>query len=175
MKKRGLEHLLQRIRSEYGGWAQENVPDPFFPVVLVVVGALALGGCAKDKSRPTHYAGDVRGTVTLDDQPLPFGTISFIPQTPESEGGRPGIAEIQPDGSYWVGNANPEKPAGLQPGKYRIVVLAMVPDPNGTGRPIAKLAIDERYADAVTTPFEVQISAGKNVCDFVLTSKGNGE
>jgi hypothetical protein len=136
--------------------------------LLVVTFVTPLPGCGRKRSSEPVFAADVRGSVFLDEEPLGWGTVTFIPDVPESSGGRPGIARIGPDGTYWIGNANLDKPAGLRPGRYKVTVLAMTPDPAGTGLPVAELAIPESYADPATTPFEVHVLAGANHFDLRL-------
>ena len=138
----------------------------WLPLALLVGVFIAAPGCAK-KPRPTSYPGQVQGTVLLDDEPLSRGTVTLIPQVAEKEGGRPGIARIDSEGGFWVGNANPTKPTGVPPGKYKVTVLAMQPgaDPSG---PIAKLLVPDRYVEESTTPFVVEIAAGDNQLDLRL-------
>jgi hypothetical protein len=138
--------------------------------------ALALvilaGGCGEKTPRPKEYPGLVTGVVTLDGKPLGTGTITFIPDVAETEGGRPGLARIETDGSFWVGSANTTKPAGLLPGKYRVTVLAMKPDPTGTGKPIAVPIVPERYTEVDSTPFvDIEVQEGKNHFSFDLQSE----
>lgn len=138
-------------------------------VFLLIGTSMMLTGCAK-KRRPEHWGGLVQGKITLDGQPLDGGTVTFIPLTSEEEGGRPGIAHIDPDGSYRVGNANPDKPQGLIPGRYKVTFLAMTPDPTQTGSPIAELRIPECLLDMNTTSLECDVNAGDNHFDFELAS-----
>lgn len=132
---------------------------------------LLLAGCGSKSERPKEYPGLVTGRVTLDGKPLSGGTITFVPEVAEEEGGRPGLARIEPDGGFWVGSANPAKPAGLIPGRYRVTVLAMRPDPTGTGNPIAQMTVPEVYSEAATSPLEATIVAGKNRLTFDLDSR----
>lgn len=132
-----------------------------------VVSFVLVSGCGDDK-RPAAYSADVFGAVTLDGRPLEHGTITFIPDVAESAGGRPGLARIGPDGAYQIGNANPHKPSGLKPGRYRVTVLAMRVNP--MGNPIATLAVPECYTDDATTPFLTTASPGANKLDFDLKS-----
>lgn len=129
---------------------------------------VALAGCGKKSESRPDYPAQVLGVVTLQDRPLSTGTVTFIPDKEENEGGRPGIARIEADGSYRIGNANPDKPAGLPPGKYKVTVLVMKPDPTKTGYPVAELVIPDVYTDYVRTPFEVNVIAGANEHNFNL-------
>ncbi|QDU61003.1 hypothetical protein Pan216_18560 [Planctomycetes bacterium Pan216] len=138
-------------------------------LVIASTAVCATLACSKNK-RPKIYPAQVNGHVTLDGTPLESGTVTLIPETSEEEGGRPGIARIEKDGSYWIGNANRSKPAGVPVGHYRVTILSMQPDPSGSGRPVASLVIPERYADHESTPFLVEVAAGDNKVDLKLTS-----
>ncbi|MFO0948121.1 MAG: hypothetical protein U1D30_19745 [Planctomycetota bacterium] len=135
--------------------------------MLVLIAPL---GCNGKKERPSVYPGSVKGQVFLDGKPLTQGTITFIPELPEEAGGRPGLARIEEDGSYWVGSANRTKPSGLIPGKYKVTVLTMKPNP-GEGQPIATLAVPEKYTEIGTSPLEANIVEGENVLRFDLQSE----
>lgn len=139
------------------------------PLLCLVLVSLSLG-CRGKKERPSAYPGSVRGQVFLDGKPLVHGTITFIPVISEEEGGRPGLARIEEDGSYWVGSANLGKPSGLLPGRYQVTVLAMKPNAPG-GEAIASLAVPEKYTEVRTSPLEATIVAGENVLRFDLDSE----
>lgn len=139
-------------------------------LLVLALSTIVVGpACSKNK-RPKIYPAQINGHVTLDGTPLTSGTVTLIPETAEAEGGRPGIARIEKDGSYWIGNANRSKPAGVPVGRYKVTILSMQPDPSGSGRPIASLVIPERYADHTQTPFLVEVDAGDNTLDLELTS-----
>jgi len=104
----------------------------------------------------------VRGVVAYNSRPLMRGTVTFLPQDRGAERIDPGVATIGADGTFWVGNANLSKPAGLQPGKYKVTVLVMKPRPEGANGPLAVLEIPERYTQESTTPIEVTIKPGQS-------------
>lgn len=135
---------------------------------LVLVAMVALG-CQQRAPRPMLLPAEVRGKVTFDGRPLAFGTVTFIPELAESQGGRPGLARIEPDGTFTVGTANPTKPAGMLPGRYKVTVLAMKANPSGGS--LAELTIPARYTELTTTPFSVDVAAGQNHFEFALESE----
>jgi hypothetical protein len=141
------------------------------PSIAVVLGALVtvIAGCSGNDARITERSAQVHGTVMFDGRPLGTGTITFIPKRSEAEGGRPGLARIGSDGSYRVGNANPDRPAGLAPGPYAVVVLAM--EPISLGSPIARLIVPERYTDDRTSHLYANITPGENTLDFHLETE----
>jgi hypothetical protein len=108
--------------------------------------------------------------VTLNGRPLSHGTVTFLPVTESQERVDPGIARIEPDGSFWIGNANLSKPAGIQPGRYKVTILVMNPRaPDETGPP-ARLGVPEVYTDPSTTPYEFDVIKGQNRFRLDITS-----
>lgn len=141
-------------------------------ILVALVMSVATIGCEK-APRQDRATATVEGRVSLDGRPLTFGTITFIPDLAEAAGGRPGIARIEPDGSYRLGNANPEKPAFLRPGRYRVTILAMIP--GAADGPMARMAVLQRYADFRTTSLTAQIAIGANRCDFRVSASSPAE
>jgi hypothetical protein len=127
-------------------------------------------GCSSQPAPSTIHDSLVRGVVTLNGRPLSHGTVTFLPQQTSSERIDPGIARIEPDGSFWIGNANLSKPAGVKPGKYRVTVLVMDRRPEGESGPPAHLAVPEKYTDETTTPFEFDVVKGQNRFRLDMTS-----
>lgn len=142
---------------------------------VVLLGSMA--GCSTDDRKGTLQPAMVRGVVTLNGRSIERGAVTFIPSGPREEFGDPGVARIDPDGSFWVGNANLTKPAGLRPGRYRVTIVSMKPRPDGPSGPIAKLDIPERYSEEETTPFEVTVNDGQNKFrfDMVTDSSAHAE
>lgn len=140
----------------------------FFSMAMVAAGMLL--GCA-EKRRPENWGGLVEGKITIDGEPLDGGTIAFIPLVSEEDGGRPGVARIESDGAYWIGNANLDKPKGLIPGRYKVIFLSMTADPDKTGNPIAELRIPEALVDLKTTTVECEVKPGSNTFNFDLAQE----
>lgn len=96
---------------------------------VALSGVLCLAGCGKQHD---YQLAPVMGVVTLDGEPLGGGRLLFAPvaNSGSVKSGRPGFADIQPDGSYvvstygnedgavvadhWVSvlNTEPDSPAG---------------------------------------------------------------
>jgi hypothetical protein len=104
----------------------------------------------------------VRGVVTYNGRSMTAGTVTFIPVKRDNDRINPGLAKIEPDGTFWVGNSNLSKPAGLRPGRYKVTVLSVKPRPDGASGPVAKLQIPEEYTREESTPFEVDVVKGQN-------------
>lgn len=124
---------------------------------IVVVLVTVLAGCASQKPSSVALSAMVEGVVTVNNKPLSGGCVTFLPLTGENPDLKPGIARIESDGSYWIGNANLSKPAGLHPGRYKVTVLQMTPGGGGI-----ELSSPTQYADMQTTPLEFNVKAGKN-------------
>jgi hypothetical protein len=133
---------------------------------------LLQGGCSTSSESDQIKPAIVRGVVTFHGRPLLRGTVTFLPVDGGPERVDPGIATIGPDGTFWVGNANLSKPAGLQPGRYKVTVLAMKPRPEGPKGPLAVLEIPERYTQESTTPIEITVKAGQNRVRLDLVEDG---
>ncbi len=133
-----------------------------FVVALVVV-TLPLFGCGQDID-PRRAS--VSGSITLDGEPVPNGSISFYP-APGSKGGTAGGDVI--DGVYTISRAK-----GPMVGKY----IVKIRSPYATGRKImaGRQQIDE-HLDRIPTKYnryskqEVDVQAGKNTLDFPLQTQ----
>ncbi|MBX9655788.1 hypothetical protein K2Y11_19405 [bacterium] len=132
-----------------------------------------LQGCSSPTDASQVKPSIVRGVVAYNGRPLMRGTVTFLPQDRGGERIDPGIATIGPDGTFWVGNSNLSKPAGLQPGKYKVTVLVMKPRPEGAIGPLAALEIPERYTQESTTPIEVTIKPGQSRIRIDLVDEEN--
>ncbi|MBY0589076.1 hypothetical protein K2X85_18025 [bacterium] len=121
-----------------------------------------LAGCSAGPVSPTIHESRARGVVTLNGRPLSRGTVTFLPTTKTEGRVDPGIARIEPDGSFWIGNANLSKPAGLKPGRYKVTVLVMEPRAPGESGSLARLAIPEKYTSIESTPFTFDVVKGQN-------------
>jgi hypothetical protein len=142
--------------------------SPLRRAALVLVVATSLAGCSSKPPKPTPAM--VSGRVTLDGLPVTSGTVTFLPELREEQGGRPGIGRIGSDGRYTLGNANPEKPIGAIPGRCRVTVIALEPFMDEFGRPSAKMLLPDRYATIQSTPIEVIVKPGDNDADLHLIS-----
>ena len=130
--------------------------DAAWLVVLALAGSPLVTGCGRSGSVST-----VEGAVTVDDVPIPSGTISFSPL--ESTGAPAVSAEIR-DGRY----RSTEVPRG----KLLVHINAM----QDTGKkhvefgieyPLLKNAVPEKYQGGI----ELTVDAPTMTHDFNLTSK----
>src|SRR5262245_13443642 len=132
----------------------------FGSVALVL--CLGLAGCS---DRPT--LGKVKGTVTLDDKPLPRATLTF-----ETTGARPATATVV-NGEI-VEATTFDKGDGVPVGTHRVVVDATEDaSSTGTANPgearkpaannmVGKSLIPARYNDPSTSGLTAEIKRGDN-------------
>jgi hypothetical protein len=104
----------------------------------------------------------VSGKVTLDNEPLPDGDITFFPEAKDAapEGGK-----IK-DGQYKLNK--------VKSGKNKVVIQArrLVPGKTGPmGEPATEDYIPARYGDKEKTELSVDVSDGKTEHSFPLKSK----
>lgn len=130
--------------------------------VAMLAAVLALVGSRKKDRVKIEYPGQVTGWVYFDGRPLDGGTITFLPNRSEENGGRAGVARIETDGAFFVGNANPDKPIGLQPGDYKVAVLKMSLEGSESTSGSIRLSTPAIYADIKTSPLVATVHRGAN-------------
>jgi hypothetical protein len=138
-----------------------------------------VSGCGAEDKIPATLP--VSGKVTIDDQPLAAGTISFTPD--EAKGNKSGFGGFSmiKDGSYTIttGTANQIKNGALA-GWYKVTVQTSAPMGQETAPKAGALfqetksvAIDPKYMDVKQTPLEVEVKEGapEGHYDFKIKSK----
>jgi len=126
---------------------------------------LVLGGCGQQGRLTTV---PVRGTVTLDGKPLPYGQVLFMP-----DNGRVAKGEIV-DGRFTLGTYSASDGAVL--GKHRVSVTARKPVETNLNDPLAvpqynPSLIPERYSDPATSGLVFEVTADGNEFHIELSSK----
>jgi hypothetical protein len=115
------------------------------------------------------YDSTVSGTVTLDGNPVPCGTVTFYPQV----SGPAAYARILENGSYSVHTGREE---GLPAGEYAVTVSANEPStikqtasggPPPPGKPITPMW----YRSKESSGLKFNIAAGSNEINLELTSQ----
>ena len=116
---------------------------------------LLLAGCG------TAGWGTGSGTVSVDDQPLKTGVVTFHP----TDGGAAAYGQVT-DGRFTVYTG---QQAGLKAGKYQVTVSASsIPEPGS--REQAKLLTPARYATPQTSGLMADVKSGGNSFEFKLSS-----
>ncbi len=125
----------------------------------LLVGSAGCGG---------PYDASVAGLVTLDGNPIPTGSISFVP----SNGGPQAYAIVNESGNYEVYTG---RESGLPPGEYKVVVVARKSSTTrsaGGGPPPPGEAITPRwYASPETSGLTFNVEPGSNEINLELKSE----
>lgn len=133
---------------------------------IAVVSVILLTGCSGSDHVDGRYA--VRGTVTLDGEPLATGNITFSPTDPRGRG----TGSVITDGQYDIPAAK-----GLAEGDYRVAISStgekkvddgeararMLSQPGGSGTP--KEIIPAMYNTQSKEKITVQ-EGERNIFDF---------
>ncbi|MFG0332897.1 MAG: hypothetical protein ACF8TS_05995 [Maioricimonas sp. JB049] len=132
-------------------------------VSIAVVAALVSGCGGGSDGRVT-----ASGTVSLDGQPLPDGSVTFF----DENGGSAGVGIIE-NGRFSVSEASSS--TGIQPGTYKVAVQSWESEPGavtdegeiiveGTSR------IPEKYNSSETSGLTAEVGEGENQFEFDLKS-----
>lgn len=130
---------------------------------ISAIAVLFLAGCGGP------YDSTVTGVVKLANQPLPRGTVSFIPQSQ----GPPAYGMIESDGKYSIRTGREE---GLASGGYTVTVTANEPPTKSQGKdggpaPLGKPITPAWYGDPATSGLTYAVKSGKNKIDIDLTTQ----
>ena len=126
--------------------------------LAMVASVLIATGC---DNRPSRVP--VSGQVTIDGEPLEFGSITFY----ATGGGRPGGASLAEGGSYSVTMHDPND--GLPPGKYTVTVAAA----EWVSDKACRWHAPKHYQDAKTSGLTAEIKNEATTMNFNLTWKGD--
>jgi hypothetical protein len=140
------------------------------------MGLVVTAGCDGGGDYEGAERAPVSGTVTLDGNPVPWGTINF---QPESQSGRMSFAPIE-DGAYSI----PEE-RGPNLGQYKVRIDGYAEKPAGAAEEEETEVEEEDAEDGdevsagpnivpakynLQTTLQVEIVSGENTHDFPLTS-----
>jgi hypothetical protein len=142
---------------------------------LTAVALMVVFGCGTDDGLGKRYP--VSGTVNYKGQPVPSGTISFIPDKAD---GRAANGTIEA-GSFTLMTLT--EGDGALPGTYKVTVVAKetgaVTASKFGGAPsqqqsfqankAAKSLIPAKYGSATTTDLKAEVKAESNKANFELT------
>ena len=103
---------------------------------------------------------EVSGIVTYDGQPLPTGTITFVPQGADLPYA---YATIQGDGTYYA--ETPEYGNGVPVGNHKVMISAM--KDMGPEAPV-ELLIPSKYSSDQSSGLTANVVEGENTINFPL-------
>jgi hypothetical protein len=130
--------------------------------IRILAGCLAcllLAGCGGTEHPDVA---DVRGTVTLDGQPLANASIMFQPTT----AGRPSLGTTDDQGNYTLLYLDGVEGAML--GTHKVVIRTEVPGEDGEP-PVVREKLLPKYHNR--SELTAEVAQGKNTIDFPLSSK----
>lgn len=137
----------------------------FARTLMMIFSVSLVGGCAGSD------VGDgvsVSGTVTLDDQPLDQGTVSFIGE----DGSAAAVGQIK-DGSFSLSQS--ANASGVEPGTYQVKVESWKVQPGAVqddgSFAEGELAIPEKYTDAKTSGFSAEVGSDGGSFKFAMQTK----
>lgn len=152
-------------------------------VALGVTATLVVLGCSGDDSGlGRRYK--VTGKVTYKGEPVPHGTVNFIPTKPPPPEGRAASGPIK-DGYYSLSTTGNDD--GALPGDYNVAIVAMEIDMSSavSKGPLpkihegdrayqkavksAKKLIPDKYGVSETSGLKTTVVAGSNEKNFDLT------
>jgi hypothetical protein len=133
-----------------------------WPVILVL-----LAGCGGGRTAA------VSGKVTYQGKAVTGGSLTFTPvaASGDREPGKPGSAEVQPDGRYVVGTYS--RGDGAVIGPHRVSYAPPVlPYPDGKEPKPGESPPSSGYEGLVPKTAEVEVRAGTNTIDVELVPEG---
>ena len=146
-----------RIASTMGGFISARMREVRCKSFgrLLLLGMLLVVGCG---GPPEERLYPVKGTITLDGQPLTRGDIWFVPD--EAKGTKHteySLSKINPDGTYELQTF--QKP-GAKAGWYKVAVFATKNEPpSNTSGWVPDWIADEKYSSHMKSGLEVEVVA----------------
>jgi hypothetical protein len=134
-------------------------------VWLIGCGLALAVGCGQHSDLPP--LAKVSGRVTLDGQPLPRGTVQFVPDASKGASGPAAVGTIGPDGRYELVTAGAP---GAVIGWHQVRIRATeAPTPQSPDPPSI---LPARYNNAQTSALTAEVKAGEdNVVEYRLSSR----
>ena len=108
----------------------------------------------------------VSGKVTIDGNPVAFGSVTFMPVTGVKPR-RPGGGSIESDGTFQISSFTPKD--GLYEGEYRVMILAIEPINDLSQRWHAP----QKYSSIKTSGLKAEITGSKTEVNFELSWEGS--
>ena len=129
-----------------------SLPTSAKGIISAVLLLAAVVGCGETNALNRQA---IQGTVTLDGQPIPIGTIRFSPEL------QTGVASGGPiaNGSYSIRAVD-----GLPPGKYLVRIYATQPDNSSEEGMPPGLATEKPGIDLIPAQYN---SSSELTCDVV--------
>ena len=137
-----------------------------FACLTCLAVVFTFAGCNSGPDLPPVQ--QVSGVVTIDNKPLPRGTIQFEPDATQGEKGASAVGTIDENGRYELTTAGVK---GAIIGKHVVTVSARAVPRDETDT-LPKSLIPESYSSPETSGLKKEVTAGEpNVINIALTSK----
>src|SRR6266446_1367046 len=151
-----LDKKAQKPEGPLNSKARPTGAVPYRFRVTIFCVCFFFSGC--DQGTPA--LAPVTGKVFFQNQPLPRGTIVFVPDADRGNNGPLAQGTIQAGGSYTV---QTEGKPGAAPGWYRVTVIAVeAPAAYSTSRSSApRSLVPERYRDPQLSDLTCEVKAGQ--------------
>jgi len=156
-----IKYPLPRPNGYHGGAGPIRI---WFLFSIFGLGFLC-AGCEEG----TPSLAPVSGKVFYQNQPLPRGSIVFVPDADRGNNGPLAQGTIQWDGSYTIQTGG--KPGAI-PGYFRVTVVAVEDASNGYNRSTSfpRSLVPEKYRDPKLSDLFCEVKAGReNSINFNLT------
>lgn len=128
--------------------------------ILALLMGVGLWGCG---GKPGPVLVQLSGTILFEGQPIPPGTLTFVPKEGKGPTATGTVADA---GRFTVSTHSPGD--GIPPGVYRIRVESWETPPT-MGGPPAKSAVPERYTNLNTTDLTLDVPNEKEqIVEIVL-------
>jgi len=128
------------------------------PLLGLIASALLVGlGC--DDGRPARVP--ISGTVTIEGQPLKFGSVSFVPAA-----GRPAGGALDSNGRYEL--TCYEKGDGTMAGEYKVAVTGV----ESLGEHAQRWHAPQKYRDAQASGLTATVEGPRDDLNFEITWDG---
>jgi hypothetical protein len=141
---------------------------PFsFAAMFVAVPTLCLALLGCGGGGPP--SGTVKGTVTLDGQPVPAGTVMFIPDQSAGMSGPAAQGQLGSDGTFEL-----QGPAGRREvlvGAYIVTVTGPQVSSDSEGSSATSVKLPEKYQYEQSSGITQQVVEGPNQVKIELTSR----
>lgn len=130
---------------------------PFRPAGLILLAALVGPGCGD--GRPKRVP--ISGTVTIDGQPLKFGSVAFVPQTGRTAGG-----SLDSNGRYELSCY--EKGDGAMVGDYKVAITGV----ESLGEHAQRWHAPQKYRDAQQSGITATVDGPRDDLNFEISWGG---
>ena len=130
--------------------------------ILLVFILCLFGGCGDGRAKRVP----ISGVVTVDGTPLAFGSVTFLPESVQSEASRAGGGSLNENGEFKISSFTPND--GLMPGKYSVMILALEPISETSQRWHAP----KKYSSVETSGLTIDITEKTDNVAFDLSWEG---